>query len=177
MRVERLTRPTADIIQLDHVKEQARIDGPDEDALIGRMIPATVIEAEDYGQIALLSQRVRVTLHHWPRSGLFAPPIGPLMDAASVTVTVDGAAFTGFAVDTGSRALLHLTGDYPRGRVVIEYTAGFGETAADIPADILQALTDQVAVLIDARGMVEAKDITLSPQFIRVLGRYRGVRL
>ena len=154
---------------------RVNFDEDEENIEFARMAEAVAIEAEAYAEIALLTQTIRILLPSWPRGQLRLPVI-PILNLDSVSVTINAQPWADILIGSGSRPLLMICGNPPPGVVVIEYQAGFGPKVADIPADIRQAMIDQVALLYDARGAVEAKDITLPPQFIRVLGRYRGVR-
>lgn len=176
MRIERLERLTTGIIGLAEAKGHVRVDGDDSDVEIGRMITAAIMEAEDYASMALRLQAVRVTLPEWPLAGCITLPIGPVVAPATVTVTADGDDFEDFTAEAGQRPALRLTGPRPSGRVVVEYVAGFGDDAADIPEDIRLAVLDQVAVYFDARGATDRKGVSLSPQFARIIGRYRRVK-
>lgn len=177
MSVERI-RPAGQDAWLDLIatKRWARVDHDEENPDFARMIEAAAREAEDYAQIALLDQTIRILLPCWPR-GHVRLPIIPILDRGSVSVTIDTQPWADVLLDGGSRPLLIMCGTPPAGVVVIEYRAGFGALPEDIPADIRQAMTDQVAVYYDTRGPVDAKAVTLSPQFARILGRYRGVQL
>lgn len=175
--VERIrATPATAWAPLHDAKQWSRVDGDDEDSDFGRMIDAVALEAEDYAEIALFDQTVRLSLPHWPRVHVLLP-IGPVRDPASIAVTIDGQPWTDLRISTGRRPILVMLGSPPSGAVVIEYQAGFGSTPADIPADIQHALLDQVAVYYDARGTGSGKSISLSPHFTRILQRYRGVRV
>lgn len=176
MSVERI-RPasTTAWADLDDAKRWARVDGDFEDGDFARMIDAVALEAESFAEIALLSQTVRILLPKWPR-GHVQLPIAPVLDPASVKIFVDTVQWTDFHLGIGPRPLLSICGSPPAGVIVIEYQAGFGSTPDAIPADLAQALLDQVAVYYDARGSGDGKRITLSPHFTRILSRYRGVR-
>lgn len=177
MIVERLERPLALLIGLEDLKRFARVDGMDEfDMELARMAHAAVREAEDLAEIALLSQAVRVTLDGWPRTYSFRLPIGPLLDWDRVTVTADGQPFSDFTTTTGTRPELRATGPRPCGRVVIEYVAGYGETAETVPEDLRHAVMDQALAYFEARGPGDPKAQALSPHFARIIGRRRGVR-
>lgn len=176
MNVQRINRPNDLIMQIDELKAHARVDFDDDDFALSQMALAATREAEDRAQIALLHQRVRVTIDAWPRSHSFRLPIGPLQDFDSVTVTADGQPFEDFSVVTGLRPELRIAAPRPSGEIAIEYTAGFGEAPHAIPEDLKQAILDQVATYYDARGAVDQRTTTLSPHFARVIGRYRGVR-
>lgn len=138
---------------------------------------AAATELEQYSQIALLDQKITVTLDRWPRASWFSLPVGPMPDALSVAITVDGEPYEGFAVIAGPRPALRFTGAKPCGLVVIEYEAGFGALAADIPEDIALALMDQVAATFDARGLGDGKTNGMSPHMARIAARYRRVAL
>lgn len=176
MIIERLERPLNVIVHLDDVKDHARISGDDDDMAIQRMANAAAREAEDFAQIALLSQAVRVTLEAWPRGHSFRLPISPLLDWESVTVTADGEPFEDFSTLTGHRPELRITAARPCGQIVIEYVAGYGERAEDIPEDLRLAVMDQAAAYYDARGPGDPRAQAQSPHFARIIGRYRGVR-
>lgn len=176
MNTERLERPASGIIDLAEAKNHARVDSDFEDADFARMMVSAIIEAEEYASIAFRYTAIRVTLDAWPRTRSLTLPIGPLVDWSSVSITAAGGDFDDFSVLTGHRPELLLTGARPSGRIVIEYIAGFGETGAEVPEDMRHALLDQIATYYDARGAVDRKTTTLSPHFVRIVGRYRGVR-
>ena len=114
------------------------------------MIGAVAREAEDYAQIALLDQTIRILLPRWPR-GHVRLPIVPILDRASVSVTINTEPWPDTLLDGGSRPLLIMCGNPPPGVVVIEYRAGFGALPEAIPADIRQAMLDQVAATLPAK--------------------------
>ncbi|MFV0411252.1 MAG: hypothetical protein ACK5LJ_16590 [Paracoccus sp. (in: a-proteobacteria)] len=181
MIVERVNRPVGQVVTIDELGWHTRTGGPAEMGEnphwpeLERFADAAGLEAEDSAQIALLTQRVRVTLEAWPRALTLSLPIAPLLDFASVTVSADGKPFEDFGVMTGLRPALRFNAR-PVGLVVIEYSAGFGDTAEAVPKDLRLAIMDQVACYFDARGVVDVKARTQSPHFARIIGRYRGVR-
>lgn len=176
MIVERLERPLSLVVDLRTLQLHTRSDGIDELLPeLHRFAVAATHEAEDFAEIALLSQPVRVTLDRWPRALSFRLPIGPLLDWTSVTVTADGQPFEAFSTTTGNRPELRATAR-PPGRIVIEYVAGYGATLHDIPVDLRHAIMDQAAAYFMARGPGDPKRQALSPHFARIIGRRRGVR-
>lgn len=176
MIIERLSRPNALAFDLSEAKSHAHVTDDFEDFDFARMIEAATREAEEYAQIALLSQYIRVVLPCWPRALTISLPITPLLDWSTVTVTANGVGFDDFSVITGQRPALRLSAGRPAGEVIIDYQAGYGDQAGDIPADLRHALLDQIATYYDARGAVDRSTITLSPHFARIVGRLRGVR-
>lgn len=148
---------------------------PDFAADVTRMAAAAALEFEAYAQIALLDQTITVTLEVKPSLSLLPLPVAPLLDPMLVGVTVDGVAYDDFAVISGMRPALRFSTDRPCGVYVVEYMAGFGETSADVPQDIQNAIFDQAAVLFDMRGGGDGKTNGMSPHMARVAARYRRV--
>lgn len=177
MIIERLTTPTALPFDATALADHVRVTDAAQIAEATRHGRAAAAEAEDYGQLALLTQTIRVTLDAWPRTAWVALPITPMPDALSVTVTVDGVAYDDFAVVAGQRPAIKPSADKPCGLVVIEYQAGFGDAASDIPAPLAHAILDQAAALFDARGLGDGKSNGMSAHMSRIVARYRGVRL
>lgn len=163
---------------LDELKEYTRIDGSDDNVTLNKMGYAAVAEVEHFGQVALLSQTIRVTIFDLVHGAGLTLPIGPVAEGGAATVTIDGQPFTGFDLVAGTRPYISWPA-FIRGkasaRVVIEYPAGFGDEAEDIPEDLSQAVLDQVALIFDERAPREAKTLARSSHLARVGARYRGV--
>lgn len=134
-------------------------------------------ELENFAQVALLNQEIKVTLEDWPRASRFDLPIIPMLDPLSLTITVDGEAFEEFAVMSGLRPAVRLTGTRPCGLIVVSYEAGFGEAYTDIPADLVHAVMDQAAAYFEMRGTGDGKTNGMSPHAARIAARYRRVSL
>jgi hypothetical protein len=175
MIVSRTPISTAAPFDLPAVKAHLRIDRPDDDDALEAMARAVVAELEGYAQLALLDQAINVNLPAWPSLDDWPLPVAPLLDPASVSITVGGTPFGEFGVVPGLRPVLYPTGIIPEGRVVIGYTAGFGPSWADIPADLRLAILDQVAAACDWRGNPELSGTGLSPHTARIAARYRRV--
>ena len=142
-----------------------------------RMAAAAALEFEAYAQIALLNQTVTVTLEARPSLSVFPLPVAPLFDPLLVDVTIDGTPYDEFYVIAGLRPAVRFHAYRPCGVYVIEYTAGFGETPADLPEDINNAIFDQASALFDMRGSEDGKTYGMSPHMARVAARYRRVAL
>ena len=187
MHIQRLTRPGLDL-SLSELKLFLRVDHDDEDLTISEMADAVARELEDAAEIALINQTIRVTLEGWPHAGSVRLPIGPVLsDDPAPQVSVNGEQIEADLI-LGNRPVIILTGPLTEAlrhaRIVIEYQAGYGATAATLPPDIQHALRDQVAVLYDFRGANPHEGRTptargtsgLCYAMQRVIGRYRGVR-
>ncbi len=165
---------------LEAVKDHLRVTGPDNDEAIQRMAWTAAGEIEHFAQIALLTQTIRVTIFAPHRACGLTLPIGPADDGDVPTVTLDGEAFTAFDFVGGNRPYIRWLADYhglTPSRITIEYQAGFGAAASDIPTDLAQALMDQAALHYDGRSPMDAKSLTTSPHMARIGARYRGVQV
>lgn len=176
MIVERLDRSTVTPFVWDHLLDHVRVDG-EQGTEANRHAHAAAQEAEDFGQLALLTQTIRVTFEAWPDLDFLPLPIIPVFAAGSVTMLANGLAFTAFNVTTGLRPALALTDVRPTGRVVVQYQAGFGAAASDIPPALAHAIVDQAAALFDDRGAGDGKTNGMSMHMARILARYRRVAL
>ncbi len=167
---------------LPAVKVQMRVDGDHDDAAIENMAWTAAEDIQDFAQIALLMQTIRVSVFDpdWNASFLRLP-VGPVLDDAPISVTFDGAAFTGFELVRGNRPTLRWNQPvYDRlmpSRINIEYQAGFGAEADAIPRDLAQAIMDQAALLYDGRSPMDTKALYTSPHMARIGARYRGVSM
>ncbi|MDF1716192.1 MAG: phage head-tail connector protein [Antarcticimicrobium sp.] len=168
-------------VDLEALKLFLRINGEDaEDATLTNMSRSAAAEIEQFAQIALLNQTIRLTIVDPERECLLALPIGPVAVAAVPSVTIDGDAFTGFDFIGGTRPLIRWQDCYfglTPTLIQVEYQAGFGATHEDIPADLTQALFDQAGLHFDCRAEADPKNRTLSPHTARIAARYRGVTL
>lgn len=164
----------------DH-KAYLRLDHDDENASIESMGDAAASEVERFAEIALLTQTITVNHIGYLVEAPLRLPIGPGAPDPAVTVAVDGAPFSGFDLIAGFRPVLSWHSDLigqTFDLLTIEYTAGFGGTAGDIPSDLKQAIADQMALMFDGRSpMDRLRDLTSSPHMARIAARYRGVQL
>ena len=165
--------------QFADLKLFARVDHSEEDSVIFNMGMTAAAEIEEYAQIALLTQKVRVTIFD-PDCGQYGLhlPIGPVAMDAQPTVTIDSQPFTAFDFLGGNRPYIRWLAPYhdlQPSRILIEYDAGFGSTASAIPADLAQVIKDHTMFLYEARGPIDAKVPVRSPHFARIGARYRGV--
>lgn len=175
--------PLTDALPFDlaALKAHLRIDFDDDDDGITTLGHAAAFELEEFSQIALLRQSIRITIFNPPRDPALRLPIGPVADADIPVVTVDGVLADNVQFCGGNRPYINsysigIESKFA-GRVTIEYQAGFGLTALDVPRDLAQALMDQAAVMYDGRSPMDAKALTTSPHMARIGARYRGVSL
>lgn len=150
-----LTPPVADPVSVEKAKRRLRIDGPDEEADLADMIAECTATAEAECGRAFMLQRLALYLDEFPCGADLAIrlPRPPLIAVESVRY-VDGAgdwqtlAASAYAVSTGEEPgrivpaageTWPATFDQP-GAVEVIYSAGYGATAADLPAVVRGAV-------------------------------------
>lgn len=155
--VERIVLPALEPVSLVQAKSFLRIDSSAEDSLIGDMIKTARIVAEQETGQSFVTQSWRINYnHHLPAS--VPLPHGPVQGIVSVTAfDADGNAAVmdtdRYRIDAGGAALVFE--EMPSGeRVQIDYLAGYGDAAADVPTDIAQGLLLHVAHLYEHRDSI-----------------------
>ena len=144
------TLPDAEAVDLADVKAQLRIDEDDTsyDAQLNILLPAARQWCENYQNRAYITQTWELALDKWPCERYIRLPRPPLIEVVSVTVTDDEGSespFLDYTLDTYSEPA-RIIGEWPKGRladtngIVIEYTAGYGSNASDVPENIRQAI-------------------------------------
>ncbi len=141
-------------------------------------VRAAAREVEQYADIALLTQTITVTTNaHEREDGLtiLRLPIGPAHEDVTVERVETDGTFTpmpySYIVYNGAvRFAMH-----PEHPVRITYTAGYGETAESIPADLRMAVCDLAARLYDHRA--SDKSPAMPAATARICARYRRVML
>jgi uncharacterized phiE125 gp8 family phage protein len=170
--VELLTGPASEPVSVDEAKKAANVVADDDDALIETLIVAARELLERDTHRGFISQTWRLTLHAFPGERRIALPRAPLRAVTEITYTDTAGTEATFAaanytVDT-ARGVVWLkadcdwpsdVGDEPNG-VVIKYTVGYGDDAADVPTRIKQAILMLVAHWYKNREAVNVGNIT-----------------
>lgn len=180
MLVDRIMVSTELPFVLSDLKFQLRLSFDDEDDLITKMGMAAAHEVEEFAQIALLTQTIKVTIFNPDQEHGLRLPIGPVADIDVPLVSCGGQAFTGFDFVGGCRPYIFWRPDYydlAPSQLEIEYQAGFGSVASDIPDDLYSALLDQTALHFDGRSPMDARSLSTSPHMARIGAKYRGVQV
>ncbi len=180
MNLDRSPVSADDPFVLEDLKLHARVAHDDEDTAIRKIGATVAAEFEQFAQVALLTQDIRVQVFDVTLGDSLRLPVAPLAEGAGVAIQIDGLAFSGFELSSGLRPYIRWLPEHRQrlvGNLIIDYRAGFGSTASDIPSDIAQAIMDQATVHYDARGALDAKSLTTSPHMARVGARYRGVQV
>ena len=151
--------PGEEPVSLAEAKLYARVDGNDEDALVGALVAAARLHVESLTGRALVTQTWRLVLACV--TGLVVPL--PVVPALALVEAPDGAVLQGDSV---------LLAAPVSGELTIDYTAGYGG-AADVPADLKQAVLTLVAYWYEHRDSVTTAPVG----FERLVASYRRVRL
>jgi uncharacterized phiE125 gp8 family phage protein len=157
MPVQRITDATVEPVDLAAAKRHLREDlvDHDNDADIAGMITAARHSAEHRLQRTLITSTWQLTLDAFPdyctgfKDGLIRLPMGRVLSITSIKYVNDAGTLTTLAAD---QYLADLTGDVARigpayglswpvarqqtAAVQVNYTAGYGPAAADVPAPI-----------------------------------------
>lgn len=189
---ERTQEPAMEPVTLEEAKAHAVVQHAAHDGLIESYIAAARAHVEKKG-LALIDQTWVATFDAWDAKGLKLRP-HPVQSIAEVRVW-DGSAMApqasvDFVLRKGRPALLTLawgaTPPIPTERNVagieVEFVAGFGATAANVPDDIRLAMKQLVAHWYENREPTAASQNLsvvgkIAHQVDELLSPYRNLRL
>lgn len=166
------TAPTTEPLTVQEAKLWTRIDATEEDTLISELISSARQWIERQWDVALVDQTVKEYWDEVPSTEILKLTVRPVGLAADVTAIEyydeDNAlqtwATSNYTVTTdGNEACVTLTEDaswptmYVRsGALIVTYTAGFGATAASVPAAIKTCIRMAVWDFYENRGRTPA---------------------
>lgn len=187
-----LSGPASEPVTLDEARAFVRMDDTAEDGLLSTLVTAARLHVEAVTGRALISQAWRVVLDGWPFDRVVTLPVSPAISLTAVT-TYD---FAGTAVSVPLDGMLLDAGDAPaqlfllaefdppvllreRQGIEIDYLAGYGATAADVPAVLRQALLLLVGYWFENRDVVTIAGLgsVVPTGFDLMVAPYRAVRL
>lgn len=152
-RTKIVTGPDVEPVTVEQVKLHTRIDEDVEDSIISLWISAARKIAEDYQRRAYITQTRQLILDHFPRGAIILPG-SPIQAVSSFKYydlenTETSWDLSNLLIDTDTEPGRLITAygiNYPvvtlrdLNAVIIEYTAGYGDTAADVPENIKDAI-------------------------------------
>ncbi len=205
------TPPPVEPVTLVEVKSLLRIDDNDDDNLISSMITAIRQRAEEWTRRSFLTQTWTLWLDEFPfRSGntlnklngrviiIPRPPMQSVLfiktyDSDNSTVTFDA---SDYFVDTASspgRVALNDNSSWPTSlrkfsAVEVEFIAGYGSSASDVPEGIKQGMLQWIKLLFANKsklyesdestlGLLEMNQIPIPPLVMMLWEPYRLVQL
>jgi uncharacterized phiE125 gp8 family phage protein len=185
-----LAGPAEEPVSLAEAKAFVRVDDAAEDGLIATLIAAARLHIEGTTARALVAQSWRLVLDCWPVTRRVKLPVAPLISLTAITAydaTGDDHEIELAQFGTEAAAPLLLLPDTIEGMpnlrerqgIEIDYVAGYGADAADVPADLRQALLGLVAYWFENRDLGAASGMAgPAPNgFERLIAPYRRARL
>lgn len=183
--------PPLEPVTVAEAKAHLRVDGTAEDTLIASLILTSRLHLETALGLALVTQSWRMLLDRWPSTKELELPLRPLQSLDEVRVISAAGdptiiATDGYYADVASvPARLVRTGAiWPQpgqaaNGIEIDFTAGYGDAANDVPAPIRQALLLLVAHWYEHRDPIEvgAADTVIPAVVSDLLASYRIPRL
>ena len=183
MSLQLVTPPALEPVTLADAKAHLKVDTSDDDALITRFIAAARARAEWHTGRALITQSWRLWLDQWPCDGVIEFPLPPLQSVASVIVyalddtatVLDPATYQIDSASSPARLTLKATVSPPTNlrainSVAVEFTAGYGDTASDVPSGLCAEILELIAFLYENRGEAPAE---LPSDVLALLASYR----
>lgn len=173
MYLKQITPPQTEPVTLSEVKAHLRIDGSEEDELLSALITTAREMAEEYTRRAFITQTWELALDS--ASGKVYLPRPPVQTIDEIMldgemVAIENYLFLGENVFCPKIPLYAAN----PGGLVIRYTSGYGDSAADVPLAIRQAILMLIAHLYEHRG----DDAIEIPPTVKILLRpYRVVIL
>lgn len=161
MTPEVIARPADEPLTLSGVKGQLVIQHDEDNALLSDLIKLARVQAEEDTRRALITQTLRLTLECFTDEIQLPRP--PLQSVSSINYIdedknpqlLDAAEYV---VDTtGVIGRIRPVTAWPSitegfGAVIIEYVAGYGDSAADIPMPILHGMLINITDWYEHRG-------------------------
>jgi len=183
--------PPLEPVTVAEAKAHLRVDGTNEDTLIASLILTSRLHIETALGLAFITQGWTLLLDAWPTEKSMELPLRPLQSIDEVRVlSAEGDA----AVVEATTYLVDIVGVPPRlvrtgvlwpapgqaaNGIEIDFTAGFGSLASDVPSPLRQALLLLIAHWHEHRDPIEiGSPATAIPAGVaELLGPYRTKRL
>jgi uncharacterized phiE125 gp8 family phage protein len=184
MTIIELTPPAVEPLTLVEVRAHLRLDTEEEDALLSALAIVAREHLERETGLVLAARNFRLFRDDWPADGIMTIARGPVRAVTAVTV-YDGdgepqmVGLDGHLLDGQARpARLWLSAVPEPGQVMngveVDFSAGFGESGADVPPTLKRAMLLHVAAMFAARGVVapDAQPVVVPPGYDRLIGPF-----
>ena len=162
-----ISGPAMEPVSLSEAKAHLRVDTSDEDTLISSLITAARIHVELSSSKVLITQSWKIYFDRWPSKSFCEIPVAPLQGISAVSVfdaqdnseSVDPAGWFADTVSVTGRLVRRFAALWPdparaANGIEIALTAGYGDTSADVPQTLRQAILLLVAHWFETREPV-----------------------
>ena len=189
MALFRTDGPAAEPVTLADLKAHLRLDGDGEDDLIAGLIRAAREDFEATTGTVLVEQSWRLTLDRWPASHMVLLRRCPVREVVSVTTYgQDGAAAildpAACLLDAHAQPARLLFSQTPAigaamNGIEIDFTAGYGEAATDVPDLLKRAVLMLVSHWFEFRASFGAdqQPVSMPDGYSRLLSSFMSRRL
>ncbi|WP_234188671.1 head-tail connector protein [Shinella sp. NM-101] len=189
MTIAELLPPAVEPVTLAEVKAHLRLDTDDEDALLSALVRTARQYMEAETGLCLIVRLLRLYLDDWPEGRVIQIARGPVQAIEMLTVYDDFGApvdvnAAGYVLDGAARPARLILPERPAtaramNGIEIDFTAGFGESGADVPDTLKRALLLHVAAMFELRGVLAVEDQpgAVPEGYDRLVSPYRLRRL
>lgn len=173
------TAPAANVVSLEEAKAHARLDAPEEDALLAGFIATAAARLDGFDGIlgrALLTQTWAADLPGFPKGDMIRLPLGPAQSITSITYFDSGGASQTFGANNyrlhedrhGPFVRLASGSTWPDTEtrddaVTITWAAGYGDNPGDVPEPLRTAIALIAAHLFENREATATADLAELP--------------
>ena len=179
------TAPTVAAITIEDLIDHLKLSDDEAvlmDTTLTRLIDEATAFVEDYTWRTLTTQTWTWYFDEWPDGRVIYVPRPPLQKVNSIKYLIDGEAvrttFSSYTTDISKEpGEIHLLSNYswpsetlsPSSGIAIEFDAGYGDDATDVPVRIRQAMLINCSMYYDGLNLTSTID--------RLLAGYRMNRL
>src|SRR6185503_14451342 len=168
-----LTPPAVEPLSLAEAKAFLRLETAEDDPLIAAFISAARLHVETQTGLALVTQSWRMVLDCWPANGRITARPAPLQALTAARVfdfdgEVRAVDIQAFVADASTSTLSFIPWALPMptrfaAGIELDFTAGFGDAASDVPELIRQAIRLLVAHWHENRAIVAGAEAAPVP--------------
>jgi len=166
------TPPAIEPVTLEELKDHLRVDSVDEDAVLTGLLAAAREWCEGFQNRAYITQTLQLWLDEWPAANVIVLPRPQLQSVDSVKYygtddteyTLDASDYRVSLYGYKGRVVLNHGKSWPSTilrpaeAVVVEYDAGYGDDAADVPERARMAIKIVAAHLYENREVTDVRE-------------------
>lgn len=171
------TAAVVEPVTLGEVKTYLKIDNMVEDTLLASMITAARVQLETRLNRAFLRQLWSFYLDELPVSNEIILPVNPVISLEHLAVidavgTYNNLASEAYIYDIKAQpAVVKIVDDLPEigseySGIRVQFWAGYGVAASDLPAPLVQAIFHLVAFWYENRGGIASGEIRQIPDMV-----------